>query len=168
MLEVHLRPLVDDDLDEVLAANNAEVPAVGELDAAKLQALVGMGRPALVAEVDGRLGGFVVALPPGVPYGSPNYRWLSERYDDFLYVDRVVVLPGVQGLGVGRALYDELVAVADAPVLLAEVNTAPRNDVSLGFHARAGFVPVGEGEPYGDGTRVVYLEKRLRADSAQG
>lgn len=168
MLDVHIRPLGDADLPAVLRANNAEVPAVGELDADQLAALVTLARPALAAEIDGDLAGFVVALPPGVPYASPNYRWLSARYDDFLYVDRVVVLPGLQGLGVGGALYDALAEATDAPVLLAEVNISPRNDVSLGFHERAGFTPVGEAAPYGDDTRVVYLEKRLRAVGAQG
>jgi predicted GNAT superfamily acetyltransferase len=164
---VHIRPLTAEDLEAVLVANNAEVPAVGELDADRLERLVATASPALAAELDGELAGFVVALPPRVDYGSPNYRWLSERYDDFLYVDRIAVLPGFQGRGVGRALYDALVTGSDAPVLLAEVNTRPRNDVSLAFHERAGFVPVGEGEPYGDGTRVAYLARDLRAGSAR-
>lgn len=163
MAELTIRPLVAADLDTVLSANNAAVPAVGELDRSRLHALLGMAEPALAAEVDGDLAGFVIALPPGVAYTSPNYRWLSERYDDFTYVDRVVVLPGHQGSGVGHALYDAVEAATAAPVLLAEVNTRPRNDVSLAFHERRGFAPVGEAEPYGDDTAVVYLARSLRA-----
>lgn len=164
MSDVRVRPLVEDDLPEVLVRNNAEVPAVGDLDAERLAKLVTIAASALAAEIDGELAGFVIALPPGVAYTSPNYRWLSARYDDFVYVDRVVVLPGAQGRGVGRALYDAVVARSSASVLLAEVNTAPRNDPSLAFHDRYGFLPVGEAAPYGDGTEVVYLVKTLRAD----
>lgn len=167
MSQVHVRPLTDEDLPEVLVRNNAEVPAVGELDEARLAGLVAMAESALAAELDGELVGFVIALPPGVAYTSPNYRFFSERSDDFVYVDRIVVLPGGRGRGVGRRLYDEVVARTVASQLLAEVNIAPRNDVSLAFHDRYGFVPVGEAAPYGDHTRVVYLEKDLRAPSAQ-
>lgn len=167
MSAVHIRPLVETDLGEVLARNNAEVPAVGELDADRLAALVTAAASALAAEVDGTLAGFVIALPPAVAYASPNYRWLSRRYDDFVYVDRVVVFPDAQGQGVGRALYDAVAARSSASVLLAEVNIEPRNDVSLRFHERYGFLPVGEAAPYGDATRVVYLARMLRADGAR-
>lgn len=165
LVRITTRPLAEADLDAVLAANNAEVPAVGELDEPRLRALVAMAGTALAAEADGELAGFVITLPPGAAYTSPNYRWLSARYDDFSYVDRVVVLPGHQGQGVGHALYDAVEAATEAPVVVAEVNTRPRNAVSLAFHERRGFAPVGEGEPYGDGTAVVYLAKVLRASA---
>ena len=167
MAEVTVRPLDEGDLAEVLERNNAEVPAVGELDADRLAGLVAMAESALAADLDGELAGFVIALPPGVAYTSPNYRWFSRRHDDFAYIDRVVVLPKGRGHGIGRVLYDAVVARTVAPVLLAEVNTEPRNDVSLAFHDRYGFTAVGEGAPYGDDTRVRYLERSLRAAGAQ-
>ncbi len=161
MTDTHLRPLADADLPAVLAANNAEVPAVGELDLPRLHALATLAESALAVEVGGALSGFVVALPPGVAYTSANYRWVSSRYDDFVYVDRVVVLPHAVGAGLGRRLYDAVVERTSAAVLVAEVNTRPRNDVSLAFHAAYGFAEVGHAEPYGDGTEVVYLAKEL-------
>jgi predicted GNAT superfamily acetyltransferase len=165
--DVTIRGLADDDLAAVLVANQAEVPAVGPLDAGRLRSLVALADPVLVAEAGDALAGFVVALPPGTSYGSPNYRWLSERYDDFVYVDRVVVLPAARGAGVGRALYDAVVDRADASVLLAEVNTRPRNDESLAFHAAYGFSEVGRAEPYGDGTEVAYLARPLGGAEAR-
>jgi predicted GNAT superfamily acetyltransferase len=161
MTQLRTRPLTDHDLDVVLAANNAEVPAVGALDLPQLRSLVGMAESALAAEVDGELAGFVIALPAGRPYASANYRWVGARYDDFVYVDRVAVLPAHRGRGVGHLLYDAVEQATRAPVVVAEVNTRPRNDASLAFHARRGFEPVGEAEPHDDGTRVVYLARRL-------
>lgn len=162
---VRVRPVVGTDLPALLAANQAEVPAVGPLDEDRLAALVDLARPGLVAEVDGALAGFVLALPPGTGYASPNYRWVSAHYDDFCYVDRIVVLPHASRRGVGRRLYDAVAARTGAPVLVAEVNTRPRNDPSLAFHARYGFVRVGTGRPYDDDTEVAYLAHRLPAPS---
>lgn len=161
MSDVAIRRLAPTDLDLVLEANNAEVPNVGELDEHRLRGLVSLAESPLLAELDGAPAGFVIALPPGVAYTSQNYRWFSARYADFVYVDRVVVLPGAQGRGIGRRLYDAVVDRTSAPVLVAEVNTSPRNDVSLAFHARYGFEEVGSGEPYRDGTEVAYLAKSL-------
>lgn len=161
MSDVTLRRLRFSEMETVLAANNAEVPAVGVLDDRSLQGLVTLAESPLAADIGGVLAGFVLALPPGVAYTSPNYRWFSQRYDDFVYVDRIVVLPTAQGSGVGRALYDGVVARTVATTLLAEVNTRPRNDVSLAFHERYGFAEVGREEPYGDGTEVAYLAKPL-------
>lgn len=166
MADVRVRPLTSDDLADVLAANNVEVPKVSELDDHALRGLVTLSESALGAEVDGQLGGFVLALPPGVAYTSANYRWLSERYDDFVYIDRIVVFPTSQGNGLGRALYDAVIDATEAPVLLAEVNTRPRNDASLAFHERYGFEEVGRAEPYGDGLEVAYLAKDLTAGGA--
>lgn len=161
MSDVVIRRLVPGDLALALGANNAEVPAVGELDEARLRGLVSLAESPLLAEVDGEPAGFVLALPPGVAYTSANYRWFSARYDDFVYVDRIVVLEHARGHGVGRRLYDAVVDRTSAPVLVAEVNTRPRNDTSLAFHERYGFVEVGSGEPYRDGTEVAYLAKVL-------
>ena len=41
-------------------------------------------------------------------------------------------------------------------LLLAEVNTRPRNDISLRFHERYGFEPVGERDSE-DGTKTVVM-----------
>lgn len=161
MADVTIRPIVAGDLDDLLAANQDHVPAVGPLDLDRLRGLVTMAESALIAEVGGALAGFVIALPPGVAYTSANYRWVSERFDDFVYVDRIVVLPETARRGLGRRLYDEVVAATTAEVLVAEVNTRPRNDVSLAFHDRCGFREVGTAEPYGDGIEVVYLVKEL-------
>ena len=95
-------------------------------------------------------------------YRSDNYRWFSERYEHFIYVDRVVVAPNEWGMGIGRALYTEFVSAVDRhPVLCAEVNLLPRNDRSLAFHEAFGFVPVGEQDTEGGSKRVQMLVLEL-------
>ncbi|NNE42793.1 MAG: GNAT family N-acetyltransferase, partial [Gemmatimonadetes bacterium] len=48
-----------------------------------------------------------------------------------------------------------------APMITCEVNTRPRNDGSLRFHARLGFREVGTQETEGGAKAVSLLEKRL-------
>ena len=159
-----VRLLTATDLDRVLTINESGVPGVGAIDAAGLAHLVDESSMTLVATVDDPIdeivAGFCVVLPPGADYGSVNYRWFSERYDDFVYLDRVAIAPGFQGRGLGRALYDEVERRADAAWFTLEVNLRPRNDGSLAFHERLGFVEVGQQET-DYGTFVSLMAKPL-------
>ena len=145
-----VRLLTPNDLDRVLAINESGVPGVGAIEATALAHLVDESSIALVATVDDPAGeivaGFCLVLPPGADYRSVNYRWFSERYDDFVYLDRVAIAPEFQGRGLGRTLYDEVERRAAAAWFLLEVNLRPRNDGSLAFHDRLGFVEVGQQE----------------------
>jgi predicted GNAT superfamily acetyltransferase len=165
---VLIRPLDRLDLDAALALNNANLPAVGEVDAAELARLHGMATVALAAEVDGRFAGFCLVFGPGADYASPNYRWFSARYDEFAYLDRIAVDESARRVGVGRALYAALVERLgeSVPVLLCEVNLVPRNDVSLAFHASVGFDEVGRQHQYGDEREVSMLALELPRNTA--
>ena len=157
-----IRPFGDGDIETCVELNNGSVPAVSETDAERLRALVAESLLSLVAEDDGDIVGFCVNFGPGATYSSVNYRWFCERYDDFAYLDRIVVAPSARNLGIGAALYAAVEQhIAGTPWLLCEVNLRPRNDGSLRFHERIGFVEVGQQEtPYG--VLVSMLAKDLR------
>jgi uncharacterized protein len=151
---VVIRPITPDDHDRILDINEANTPEVGSVDGARMAFIVEQSPIALVAEIDERVIGFCLVLADDSPYDSVNYRWFTERYDGFMYLDRVAVEASVRGRGVGAALYaevDRLMATIDGVRRLAlEVNVDPPNAVSLGFHAALGFVEVGQQDtPYG-------------------
>jgi predicted GNAT superfamily acetyltransferase len=148
---MHIRILHAADVPACVAMNNAAVPAVSEADAAKMAALVDASLLSLVAEDDGRIVGFCVNFGPGADYHSVNYQWFCARYDVFAYLDRIVVSPSARNLGIGAALYAAVEEhIIGTPWLFCEVNLRPRNDGSLRFHERLGFVEVGQQEtPYG-------------------
>ena len=128
------------DVDALLALNNAAVPAVNTLDDTALLRLAGMGRVRLV-RADAILG-FVLTLQAGQPYESGNYLWFNEHYGHFLYVDRIVVAETARGRGVGRALYEDAMAQARATAagrICCEVNLDPPNPGSFAFHGNLGF-----------------------------
>ena len=145
---IDLRPIDDADLSAVLELNNANVPAVNELDLTSLAAIVKASTVALAAvdPTDAALAGFCLVLPPGTDYGSGNYAWFGERYDDFVYLDRVAVASDHRGRGIGARLYAEVERRTRAAWFTLEVNLRPRNDVSLAFHERLGFAEVGQRE----------------------
>ena len=126
------RPITQADLPILLAMNNAAVPDVNRLDEAELARLADLSAVATVVVLDGKPQGIVLALRPGRPYDSLNYRWFTERYEDFLYVDRVIVAPDRRGAGLGRMLYAEVfdhAAAHGVARVTCEVNLEPRNPV---------------------------------------
>lgn len=159
---MRVRPIGEADLPAVLALNQQEVPKVGPLTSGALTDLVAICDLALLVEDDGGLLGFVLALAPGAPYGSPNYGWFEARGSDHLYVDRIAVADRARRRGVASTLYaaveDRARATGRAEVT-CEVNVVPRNEVSLRFHAARGFVEVGQQDV--DDHRVSLLVKPL-------
>lgn len=150
------------DLDVVLAVNNAACPAVNPLDLPTLERLLARSRCALVAETD-RVAGFVVVFGPRSAYRSENYRYFDARFEDFAYIDRVVVAPEARGRGVGATLYRHLFDDVGACRWTCEVNLHPPNPGSLAFHHALGFAEVGRQRTEG-GAKLVALLSREAAE----
>lgn len=156
MDSVTLKPA---DAGAILAINNAAVPNVNEVTEAELAALIEMSGLTVALKDGGTLLGFALTLLPGAGYASENYHFFSERYDRFVYVDRIVVAEHARDRGIGARLYDligEYAAERGIPRVLCEVNLEPPNPGSLRFHKRIGFVEVGQQRTKG-GTYLVSL-----------
>lgn len=156
-----IRDVAGPDLEAVLALNEQAVPAVNSLTLDRLRWFAREAAYFRVAAAAGRLAGFLICLPPEADYASPNFRWLSARYADFLYIDRIAVAPEFHRRGVAGALYRDAAASASSRYrrLACEVNTRPRNDASLAFHERFGFRAVGS-QDHGS-VRVRYFVRPL-------
>lgn len=163
---VRIRPFAAHDVEHALALNNANVPELNELDAPEVARLAALAEAALVAEVDGSFAGFCWVIGPAQPYGSLNYGWFSRQYEEFVYLDRIAVLPDFRRYGIGRSFYETLVEQFRGtwPVLLCEVNLRPRNDASLRFHHSIGFREVGQQETDGGKKTVSLLALPLSVD----
>jgi predicted GNAT superfamily acetyltransferase len=156
---IELRDVTPADLPAVVDLNRAAVDALSE---ASLEDMAWFARVAVyfkVAVEGDALLGFLIAFTPHVQgYPSENYRWFQARYDDFVYVDRVVVAEQARGRGLGRRFYEDLERFAQgrATRITCEVYLRPRNDGSLRFHAQLGFHEVGTLDIKG-GTKTVSL-----------
>jgi hypothetical protein len=155
-----LRPIASADHAAVLAWNEANVELLAPLSEQRLVELLDQG-DGFVIEHEGTPVGFVITFLGGSAYDSPNFGWFSERHSEFLYLDRVVVDPSVRRAGVGSRVYDAIEerAAAIGPVMCLEVLLDPPNEPSLAFHARRGYVEVGQQE--WDGHLLTMLEKQL-------
>ena len=163
-----LRDGTADDAPAVLALNHAFVSVLSPLDDGRLAHLVAQATLYRVAEEQGRVLAFLLAMGEGADYDSPNYRWFAARYPRFLYIDRIVVAAEAQGLGLGAALYrgafDHAASLGVARVT-CEFDVVPPNRASAAFHHRLGFREVGR-QALGVG-KVVSLQTFELADGAQ-
>jgi predicted GNAT superfamily acetyltransferase len=145
MSDLTIRAALPADAAALRAMNNAAIPHVNALAEEQFAWLQTRCDYARIAEHDGHVAGFVFAIRDGTEYWSANYAWFRERFVSFLYLDRVVVAASARRTGVGRALYDDLVAFARGrwPRITLEVNVRPPNPGSIAFHEALGFRRVG-------------------------
>jgi predicted GNAT superfamily acetyltransferase len=142
---VTLRTLHADDVPTLWRINEEGLPGVGKVTEVALADLVTLAHLPLGAFDGDELVGFVLCLLPRTRYGSLNYAWFNERYEDFLYVDRIAVSDAHRGRQIGSLLYASVIEHAEEqgwPVA-AEVSLDPPNPGSMRFHGRHGFTPVG-------------------------
>jgi len=163
-MPVTIRPFKPSDLETLHAINVASEPGVGAVSRDDLSKIIAGGICHVAAnDADAPLG-FLLTLGPGADYASKNYKWFDERYEDYIYVDRIALAPDTRGQGIGTRLYEHAFkAFTNAALLIGcEVNTAPPNPASLRFHKRLGFEEVGT-QSYAADYAVVYLARRLTA-----
>ena len=79
-MTVSIRNVAADDVRAVWGLNQSEVPHVGDVELERIEWFAREASRFRIAERDGELVGFVIALLPGVDYGSANYRWFEARH----------------------------------------------------------------------------------------
>jgi len=161
----------------VRAATPADFPAILDLNAESVHFLSPLSPERLAAlhagselhcavEKSDSVIAFLLAFREDASYDSVNYQWFQQRYERFLYVDRVVVSSGHQGHGIGRLLYNMLfhhAAATGVPLVTCEYDIDPPNPASERFHVAFGFEEVGR-QTVSAGKKSVSLQvSRLKA-----
>lgn len=156
-----IRPATTQDFERILQLNAEWEHVTSPLTGESLKQLHSHAALHRVAVGDSGVIAFLLAIDPGVPYESPNYRWFDSGAPDFVYIDRVVVSGEHQREGLGDALYDDLVEFArnrGVARLVCEVDIEPHNAASDTFHSRRGFKEVGT-QWVANGTKRVSLRE---------
>jgi predicted GNAT superfamily acetyltransferase len=153
--------MTDGDVHHVLALNEESVEALVPMSPDDLTRFRGLTSHTLVCEVDGVVAAFAIAYAPKTEYDSVNYLWHADRFDDFLYLDRIAVSTQHRRRGIATALYDAMEEVARAHGrMVCEIYSDPPNTVSIAFHTSRGYREVGRLR-LADGHEVVMMEKPL-------
>ena len=153
------------DLARVLEINNANTPGVSELTMSELETDIENCLHALAIDNEhGEICAFCITFAPDAPDAGVNHQWFAERFESFVYLDRIAIDSTHQNLGLGALLYltveQRMLDSAEHSLLCCEVNLEPPNPGSLRFHKRIGFSECGV-ESTAQGYVVTYLQKLL-------
>ena len=137
------------DLPLVLEINNANTPGVSELTMAELESDLNNSLHAFAIDNEhDEVCAFCITFAPGAPDAGTNHQWFAERYESFVYLDRIAIDSNHQNRGLGALLYQSveqhMLNSAEHSLLCCEVNLEPPNPGSLRFHQRIGFTEVGQ------------------------
>jgi predicted GNAT superfamily acetyltransferase len=131
------------DRDALLRLNNASARETSLLTPDRFAQLTDWASVALTIKPAAAL---MLAFQQSDAYDGGHFVWFRNRFDTFLYIDRVVVAEQHRRHGLGRLLYAEVFKRAiemGHQRVVCEVNLQPPNPVSDRFHAALGFTEVG-------------------------
>lgn len=162
MGEVRVRDVEYKDLEELLRINESYVPKLSTLTLDKLKILQMMSSYFQLISIENKIIGFILAFEENKKYDSLNYKWFNDNYQNFIYIDRVVVIDDYQNKSLGKLLYEKIEQNFrnTKEYILAEVNIVPMNKQSIVFHQNNGFKKVLE-KMYSEDYSVRFFEKKL-------
>jgi uncharacterized protein len=157
---IQLVSLLELDLNVLIALNNSHAVELSWVEKPQLENMI---VNAIYARGIPPAKGFLIAFDQTALYDNVNFLWFRARYENFIYVDRIVVDCAFRGQGAARALYEDLFECARSQrqsLIVCEVNADPPNPASDIFHKRLGFKHVGD-SLIPSGKRVQYLAKHI-------
>ncbi len=151
--------LTDEHVQQAHKVNCAFEAVLSPLDISGFQSLVKSSDYAL--QLFGGLG-FIIGFDHDADYESENLSWFQQRYQSFIYIDRIAIAASHHRQQAGQAFYNRFIDIAREKKfdhLCAEVNTIPPNPASHAFHQAMGFNVVGSADF--DQKQVQYYRKEL-------
>lgn len=149
-------------LENLYSLNQENTPEVGSLDDAEsFLKLLELSSTSLLIEYKNQVIGFMICFRENSVYGSENYKFFNDKKEKFIYIDRVVIKSGFRRMGFGTEIYKHIDEAASKNFLpiCCEVNSMPRNEISINFHIKNGFTEVGEKNFFDHS--VKYFEKYI-------
>ena len=141
------RSLSSNTLENLYKLNQENTPEVGSIKSYEsFVSLLDMSSINLLIEYKKQPVGFVICFRENLEYESLNYKFFNETKQKFLYIDRVVIQSDYRRMGFGTKVYKYIdgVAAKESLPICCEVNSIPLNQISFNFHAKNGFIKVGE------------------------
>jgi len=140
-----IRTLRPTDLELIHKWNESTVPKVNSLtfEEFRLQS-INCTYSYIQYSTDSIPVGFIFLYDEKTEYDSLNYLYFKNKYQKFLYVDRIIIAAEHQKKGYGQQLYDYVIDTHNPDIFCCEVNIIPPNRQSLSFHQIYGFKEIGQ------------------------
>ena len=141
------RSIPSNTLENLYSLNQENIPEVGSIRSLEsFASLLDRSSINLLIKYKKQVIGFVICFRENLEYESLNYKFFNESKKNFLYIDRVVINSSYRRMGLGTMMYNYLEYAADKEILpiCCEVNSVPRNEISINFHIKNGFKEVGQ------------------------
>ena len=140
-----IRTLRPTDLELIHKWNESTVPKVNSLtfEEFRLQS-INCTYSYIQCSTDSIPVGFIFLYDEKTEYDSLNYLYFKNKYQKFLYVDRIIIAAEHQKKGYGQQLYDYVIDTHNPDIFCCEVNITPPNRQSLSFHQIYGFKEIGQ------------------------
>ena len=154
------KPPSENEIKEMHTINQENIPEVGDLSELEdFRARVNWSENIFVYKYEDVIKAFVLCMREGQDYKSPNYEYISDRFNKFLYVDRIAVQEQFRRKGIAEKIYSTVIDKGRENNLdiLCEVNTRPSNEPSMAFHKKMGFEEIGTNDF--EKNSVVYLRR---------
>jgi hypothetical protein len=165
MSNFQFRVATQSDFPAILALNCQSEHFLSPLDLPKLSRISQQAAVFQVVTSEESVAGFLLCFLPEADYDNPNFLWFQTHYENFLYIDRIVISEEFRGHHLATRFYNELakhVIAHGIPRLVCEIHIDPPNPVSLRFHEKQGFAEVGqqfiEDEHRNNGKKIVSLQ----------
>lgn len=153
-MSISISSATKDDLEFVLSLNEESIPAVSSTNIEVMKHFLVVCDYFKIFKINGEPIGFLNALLPGKDYNSEHYMWFNNKYESFLYVDRIIFKKSYQNQGFGTIFYDDL--IKKSINIGCEINIKPYNKQSIKFHKKYGFREIGRKDINKDKS-VVYM-----------
>ncbi len=154
------KPPSENEIKEMHTINQENIPEVGDLSELEdFRARVNWSENIFVYKYEDVIKAFVLCMREEQDYKSPNYEYISDRFNKFLYVDRIAVQEQFRRKGIAEKIYSTVIDKGRENNLdiLCEVNTRPSNEPSMAFHEKMGFEEIGTNDF--EKNSVVYLRR---------
>ena len=161
-----LREVTISDLEKIRTINEEAIPAVNTVSLDEFKWFL---KRSIYFKVslndDEQVCGFLIVLPTGLEYESLNYKWFSDKFSDFAYIDRIAVKDEFRGKGIGKSLYVDLEksVMKDIKRIACEFNIKPPNLISKKFHEGLAYKRVGTQLTENETKEVSLMIKEINA-----
>jgi len=145
---INIRKATEGDIPQIKLINDSESEWVGEESEDFFKRYLDISFFLVAINKQDEVIGFVMVMDGNEEYDSINFLWFKQKYNNFRYIDRIVIKEDYRLAGIADKLYNfvsvSMVEDNRRSFLVVKVSIEPLNLASKKFHLKKGFQKVGK------------------------